>query len=209
MHLFIAGSQGTLGVIVNNAQNLGGPVPTRTPVFLSDFATSSTRVVPGIHGLFWGRGTPPLSPQAHRHHAQPLDNALPAHREMRVASQVDPQGAHGHPGEESGGFPWHSTIEQEAEELVGRLKVVHGVCGWAPRQLDGEVRRGGWKLAAADFSIALVSVQASGMGAQGVTGVEAEAVWSHIYDSSAALDAAQLIDSYGLLQTIPVPVSVG
>jgi hypothetical protein len=32
---------------------------------------------------------------------------------------------------------------QQEEERVGRVKVFRGVCGWSPRQLDGEVRRGG------------------------------------------------------------------
>jgi len=61
-------------------------------------------------------------------------------------------------GEEGGGFPFYNTLRQDGEEVVGRVKVVRGICGWAARQLDGEVRRGGWKLADADVNMALLSI---------------------------------------------------
>jgi len=67
-------------------------------------------------------------------------------------------GGGGGGGEEGGGFPFYNTLRQDGEEVVGRVKVVRGICGWAARQLDGEVRRGGWKLADADVNMALLSI---------------------------------------------------
>lgn len=95
---------GSLGVIINNPHGIGGPVPTLQPVFLSDFEGPDRVAVPGVEGLFWGRG------QARS----------------------------------------HSEVAEDA-----RLKTVRGVSGWGPRQLDGEVRRGSWKLVLADSATAL------------------------------------------------------
>lgn len=96
---------GSLGVIVNNPQNIGGPVPSMQPVFLSNFEGPGTSAVRGIDGLFWGRG--------------------------------------------------ESRNYAEAAVRDARLKVMRGVSGWGPRQLDGEVRRGSWKVVLADAETAL------------------------------------------------------
>ena len=96
---------GSLGVIINNPQNIGGPVPTLQPVFLSDFEGPETSAVTGIDGLFWGRGD--------------------------------------------------ATNRREAAGRDARIKVIRGVSGWGPRQLDGEVRRGSWKVVLADAETAL------------------------------------------------------
>ena len=44
---------------------------------------------------------------------------------------------HSHPAEEGGGFPFYDTLREEGarDEGAGRIKVVRGLCGWAPRQV--------------------------------------------------------------------------
>mmetsp|Transcript_19663 Transcript_19663/g.44954 ORF Transcript_19663/g.44954 Transcript_19663/m.44954 type:complete len:329 (-) Transcript_19663:1193-2179(-) len=96
------GPRGSLGVIINNNQDLGGPVQTFHPILLSDFQQGSDcNEVSGINGLFW----------------------------KRLSSSND-------------------VVELARSGVETRqLRVFRGISGWAPRQLDGEIRRGGWKIA--------------------------------------------------------------
>ena len=94
---------GSLGVIINNARDIGGPVASWESVFLTDNGSPEFTVVEGVEGLFWRRA---------------------------VFNAVGDEGRGG--------------------DVGARVKAVHGICGWAPRQLDGEVRRGSWKVVRAD-----------------------------------------------------------
>ena len=95
-------NSGSLGIIINNPQRVGGPVATFQSIYLTERASPDVAAVSGVDGLFWGRGQPT------------------------------------------------SGLEGE-----WRVKVVRGVSGWGARQLDGEVRRGSWRIAAADADAAL------------------------------------------------------
>jgi hypothetical protein len=44
---------GTLGVIVNHPSDVGGPVPSAYPTYLTDFASSTSQPVAGIPGIFF------------------------------------------------------------------------------------------------------------------------------------------------------------
>jgi putative AlgH/UPF0301 family transcriptional regulator len=98
---------GSLGVIINNAHDIGGPVTTWDSVFLTDNGAPEFDAVEGVEGLFWRR----------------------------------------------------AVINGVGDEGIGRggarVKAFRGICGWAPRQLDGEVRRGSWKVMRADTDSAL------------------------------------------------------
>jgi len=109
-----------------------------------------------------------------------------------------------HPAEEGGGFPFYDTLRDEGgrEEAAGRVKVLTGICGWAPRQLDGEVRRGGWKVARADAHTALVAVAPLRSSGRQSSTTDAEAVWRHLFASAAVLDISQLLSAQGILQRV-------
>jgi putative transcriptional regulator len=99
---------GSLGVIVNNARDIGGPVASWESVILTDNGSPELSVVEGVEGLFWRRG---------------------------IINSVEDEAGRG--------------------GIDARVKVLRGICGWAPRQLDGEVRRGSWKVVRADADSAL------------------------------------------------------
>jgi len=96
------GPRGSLGVIINNNQEVGGPVHTFHPILVSDFQQGSDSYdIAGINGLYW----------------------------KRLSSSND-------------------VLDlARSSGSTQRLRVFRGVSGWAPRQLDGEIRRGGWKIA--------------------------------------------------------------
>ena len=94
---------GSLGIIINNAQNVGGPVASWQSIYLTNRQTPDVNMVSGQDGLYWGRGQPRIG----------------------------------------------------VDDADARVRIIHGVSGWGPRQLDGEVRRGSWKIVTADAESAL------------------------------------------------------
>ena len=97
---------GSLGIIVNNARDIGGPVAPWESVVLTDNHSPEFALVEGVEGLFW----------------------------RRVVI---------------------NDMEGRDRDNGVRVKAVRGICGWAARQLDGEVRRGSWKVVRADADSAL------------------------------------------------------
>ena len=119
--------RGSFGVIINNQQGVGGPVPSLIPIVLTGCPARNVANVSGVEGLFWRRG----------HINEGGDN-------------VENIGIRG---------------------LPDTQKVIHGISGWAERQLDGEVRRGSWRLADADA----LSVLAAHSG---------DTLWQTLFDRS-------------------------
>jgi putative AlgH/UPF0301 family transcriptional regulator len=97
---------GSLGVIINHARDIGGPVASWESVILTSNGSSEFAAVEGVPGLFWRRSV------------------------IRA-------------------------FEGEGGDSGARVKVLRGICGWGSRQLDGEVRRGSWKVMRADADSAL------------------------------------------------------
>jgi putative transcriptional regulator len=94
---------GSLGIIINNPQNVGGPVASWQSILLTDRQSPEVNAVAGLDGLYWGR------------------------RSSRIG----------------------------ADDAGARVRIINGISGWGPRQLDGEVRRGSWKIVTADAESAL------------------------------------------------------
>jgi putative AlgH/UPF0301 family transcriptional regulator len=99
---------GSLGVIINHARDIGGPVASWESVLLTGSGLPEFSAVEGVEGLFWRRAV--------------------------INAAVD-----------------------DIRDGMGRVKVIRGISGWAPRQLDGEVRRGSWKVIRANAQTALAT----------------------------------------------------